>query len=224
LIDLQTTDFQNAPIAGVQILKGADPVPAPCAPGGQIGCRHHLDGTGHFSIAPDDPHHPQFTGAIANGAFTTTAGDFALQLSLGVDPVLDLPLTDAHLKFLSSTATTIGSADATKAGAVVAGAIRASDMPAFLVQFTVAAQALIARDCTGVVSVAPSCGCTVSSGGYSMLNFFDTDHNCNVTLAEVMNNPMLSAILTPDVTLPDNTMAVSVGFGIHAVPATFTLP
>ena len=224
LIDLQVADFTTAPMVGVRMLRGSDPVPAACGISTDANCRHQFAGTAQFQIAADDPHTAAFTGAIAAGTLTTTSGDFSLQLSLGVAQLLDLSITDAHLKLIDASATAIGASDPSASGAVLSGAVRPSDMVTFLSQFALAAQQMVTRDCSGPATSANTCGCTAGTAGAEVRQFLDTNNDCKITLAELQSNSVFTSVLTPDTTLADQSLAVSVGFGMHAVPATFTLP
>ena len=54
-----------------------------------------------------------------------------------------------------------------------------------------------------------------------MISLFDTNHDCAVSVTEIQNNSLIQALFAPDVTI-DGQMALSVGFGVTAVGATFT--
>jgi len=59
-----------------------------------------------------------------------------------------------------------------------------------------------------------------SSTGATVLNLFDTDKNCAVSVDEIKNNNLIQSLLAPDVTI-DGTSALSLGIKVVAKKATF---
>jgi hypothetical protein len=90
--------------------------------------------------------------------------------------------------------------------------------PAMAASFT----QVITHDCTQLAS-PPTCGCAMGSTGQELVQLFDQDpSDCAITPAEVEGNSLIRALFMPDVTV-DGQMALSVGFGVTAVGATFTV-
>ena len=67
----------------------------------------------------------------------------------------------------------------------------------------------------------PTCGCAANWTGQTVISLFDTNHDCAVSVMEIENNSLIQALFQPDVTI-DGQMALSVGFAVTAVGATFT--
>jgi hypothetical protein len=64
--------------------------------------------------------------------------------------------------------------------------------------------------------------CESGSGAETIESMFDTDQNCEVTLAEVQNNNIIKAFLKGDVTLADGSKALSLAVGFEAINAAYT--
>lgn len=231
LVDFQTRDFNNTSAAGIQVFLGdSDTVmPAACNQGEMwdettmMGCRHHLDGTGMFTIDPASPTNAALAGPIVNGTFEGGPGNLSLQISFGGAMALQLDLIGARVKASNLTADSLG-------GVVFAGAISKSDIdnkliPAIQAQI----EPLIAADCTDLAS-PPACGCAEGSTGRLILNLFDAKladgspgKDCKVSVDEIQTNSVIAVALTPDVTI-DGVESLSLGIKGIGTKATFTVP
>jgi hypothetical protein len=230
LFDLQTKSFTSTAAAGISLQLGDNPVPPACNGSADTTCRHHLDGHGMFSIAPDSPQDIALAGKIIGGTFTGGPGNITLQIALGGTTAITLDLIGARAKASGLSETNIGSA--TSGGAVLAGALTQDDLnnkviPAIQTQLV----PIIQRDCCGLATSpggatcnptgTPPCGCTDSSTGKTILGLFDTmPKDCTVTTTEISNNTLIQSLLAPDVTI-DGKMALSLGVKATAVGATF---
>jgi hypothetical protein len=193
---------------------GADPQPPPCAGATDLVCRRHLTGAGMFGLAAASAHDPPIAGTIANG--TLVAGPGHLQVSVvfpGGAPVL-LELIGARVRLQPVTAASLGPS-------VIAGAITVAQRDSKIypaIQQT--ASALVAADCP--IKTPPDCGCAVGSLGRTYLNLFDTaPKDCMITVQEISESPLIKSLFAPDVTV-EGQAAISFGFGVTAVKATFT--
>ena len=229
LVDFQTKDFMNTAAAGIQVFLGNKPTaPAPCNasetydPVTKMGCKHHLDGTGSFTISSASPQNAALGGKIVNGQFSGGPGDLSLQIAIGGSMAIDLNLIGARVKASSISDAGIGSG--TSGGAVVAGAVTKTDVDTKVIP-AVHAQLVptIMADCKNL-SAPPDCGCPADSTGKTLLGLFDTmPKDCNVTIEEITGNTLIASVLAPDVTI-DGKMALSVGIKATAVKGTYTLP
>ena len=212
LADLQTTSFTSATAAGFTTYSGTNPNPMPCTSPADTVCRQHLQGTGAFDAAAT-PRDPALIGAVTAGTFTGGPGHLPIQLALLGGQPLTLDLIGARVKLTAtSTAITQG---------VIAGGVAQSDITGKLypaLQQTLTAT--VAADCTALTS-PPGCGCTANSPGATVLGLFDTNHDCAISVDEVANNSLIQNLFQPDVML-EGQPALSLGFAITAVPATFT--
>jgi hypothetical protein len=251
LVDFQTKDFMNTSAAGLQVLLGANPVPAACNTGESYmcnmamppvcsGCGHQLTGTGMFSIAPNSPSNAALAGKVASGTFTGGPGALALQIALGGTMAIELDLIGARAKMTGASETAIGSANS--GGLILAGALTQDDImnkviPSVQSQIT----AVILRDCCGAATspggatcnplstgMNPNCGCKASSTGSEILGQFDGKlmgqvPDCTISQDELTMSPTITSLLAPDVTI-DSKPALSLGVKVTAVGATFTAP
>ena len=112
-------------------------------------------------------------------------------------------------------------ADSALGPGVLAGAIPQATIDEILVPaMTSGIEDDVGRDCSGV---PPDCNCATGSAGAAMLSEFDSNGDCEVTVAEVRQQPAVGAMLAPDVTI-DGVPGLSVGVRFSAVSATFTPP
>ena len=219
LADFQATSLTSASAAGLQVLLGANPSPAPCAGSADTTCGHHLDGTGMFSIAADSPTDALVSGPIVNGTFTGGPGTIELQLALGGTTPVNLSLQNARAKATGISDTGITSL-------IIGGALSKSDLDTQVIPAIVAQLGpIITRDCT--TTTPPDCGCMAGSTGKTILGLFDTaPQDCVVTNDEVLNNTLIKSLLAPDVctmascAAPD---ALSLGIKVTAVKGTYTV-
>lgn len=211
LADIQTTAFDNATDAGFTLYAGTNPMPAPCSGPTDTTCRHHLDGTGTFDVAAM-PRDPALSGSFVSGTYTGGPGHLPIQISVeGAN--LSLDLIGARVKVMA-TSTNITSA-------ILAGGVTQTDRDTKIYPaLSTAFNATIATDCTALTS-PPGCGCASGSTGATLISLFDTNHDCSVSVDEIKNNALVSALFSPDVTL-EGQKCLSVGVSVTAVPATFT--
>lgn len=214
LLDLQAPDLLNAAAANLQIELGANPVPAACHGAADTTCRHHLDGTASFSIAPDSPTDAVLPGHIVAGAFTGGPGHFTLPLAIGS------VLVQLHLLHARVQASMISDADIMTAdigGLVTRDEVNTQIGPA--IQQLV--QAVIVRDCT---PGAPPPGCGCSSTSALLLDLMDGDlgtpGDCVISTDEVLafSFMKMDSCSMDTCTMPD---ALSIGVQVQAVKATF---
>ena len=223
LSNVKATALDNAAKVGmwVYIGDGDTAMPMPCTDATDTVCRHHLDGTGMFSIEAGSQTDAKMAGNIMAGTFTGGPGNINLQLSLAADsPPIDLPLQRAKA---SIKVTATGFATGSKLGGAIAQTdIETKIHPAIKDIVT----DLIDRDCMGTPRTPPNCGCTSGSTGLSVLGFLDTatPRDCMVSVAEVTRT--LNDLLQPDIDLDGNGVAdaVSLGIGVQAVKGAFTIP
>jgi hypothetical protein len=190
---------------------GANPVPPACNGPGDPVCGHHLDGTGTFDVVAMP------TGSMPQSATGTTVtggpGTAVLPiLVLGTDPLM-LPLIGARFTG-TVTATTVTTARL--AGAIPQSAIDNELIPALQVQIA----GIIAAGCTDLTN-PPTCGCAGTA--QQIIDLFDDNQDCAVSVAELQSNSLIQALLAPDVTI-GGVDALSFGVGITGVTATFTPP
>jgi hypothetical protein len=230
LLDFQTKDFSNTTAAGVQVFLGDsnNVMPAACNSGetynevSKTGCKHHLDGSGMFSVASNSPTNAALGGKIAGGTFTGGPGDLSLQIALGGTDAIQLDLIGARSKGSAITEASIGSG--TSGGIVFAGAITKADIdgkviPAIQLQLV----PIIARDCTDLGNPGAGCGCKADSTGKTVLGLFDSSpKDCAVSVDEIKNNSLIVSLLAPDVTI-DGKPALSLGVKATGVKATYTV-
>jgi hypothetical protein len=237
LADFQTTDFTSAAAAGLQVLLGDNPMPAPC--GSDYGSDGTYDGSdatvdcgkqfsnGSFSVSPSTPTDALLAGPIVGGTFNGGPGNIELQIALGGTQPVDLNLTNARAKATGITATAITN--------IIVGGMLSKDeldtqvLPAIQSQLV----SIIARDCTDPTD-PPTCGCASGSTGSTILGLFDGDlptgsdsmKDCMVDLNEIENNSLITSLLAPDVcstascAMPDS---LSIGIAVTAVAATYTV-
>jgi hypothetical protein len=245
LLDFQAKDFTNAAAAGLQVYLGSNPMPSACNGGEHYtctmamppvcsGCQHHLDGNGMFMIDPMSPKNAALAGPVASGTFIGGPGNLTLQIALGGTDAITLNLIGARTKASGISATAIGMGGANPSGgAILAGALTADDLnnkvlPAVHNQVA----PIVVRDCCGTGNMmghttcdpngTPKCGCMDGTTGKTILNFFDTDNDCEVSLDEIKNSHLISSLLAPDVTI-NGQMALSLGIKVTAVKGTFSV-
>jgi hypothetical protein len=227
LIDVQTQDFMNSSAAGLGVKAGANPIPAPCNGSADTVCRHHLDGTGTFSIAPVSPMDAPVIGEIVNGTFSGGPADVTLQFAIGGTPIR-LNLLHALVEARSFSDTGIVTAR-------VGGLVTQSEL---VMQIGPAIQAQVAaildRDCpvaAGGTRTPPGCGCNASTTGVTLITAFDgkaseTIADCEISVQEILGFPLVAQLLEPDSCSADTCKApdsLSVGVKIQAVKATFPM-
>lgn len=225
LPDLQTLDLQSASHTGFTTFFGINPNPPACNGGNDPVCRHHLTGSAQFAVDSNSPHDPPLLGDATANTFASGPGVLDVQLVFVTGLPTAVHLVAAHSKLSSVTSTAIGNG-------VIGGGVLKSDVdgrliPALQQALTIAVQ----RDCCGTSSspsptcdpsATPSCGCIDSTTGKSAIGLFDTTpHDCAITVSEIQGNSLIQSLLAPDITV-DGQQALSMGFGMSAVGATYT--
>jgi hypothetical protein len=180
----------------------------------KTGCGHHLTPGTMFSSATGT--NAALGGKIINGTFNGGPGNLSIQIALGGTEAINLDLIGARAKGSGISADKID-------GVILGGAVTKEDIdtkviPAIQKQLG----PIITRDCP-TATMANNCTCTDPSTGKTILGLFDTDKNCDVSVAEIQNNTLIMSLLSPDVTI-DGKMALSLGIKATAVKAEFTAP
>ena len=220
LVDFQTTAFDSAGRSGLKLFLGntADGAitPEPCTTATPPVCGQHLMGTGMFSIAPGSPTNALVAGPVVGGVFRGGPGTLTLQIALAAGMPIDLSLIGARAEARTLSATGIGSG-------VIAGAIPKTDIdnniiPAIATQL----DGVLTEDMCGTAP-PPLCGCMADSTGATLIDLFDANEDCEVSVMEIQTNGLIMSLLAPDVTI-DGVDALSIGLGFSAVGGTFTAP
>jgi hypothetical protein len=98
--------------------------------------------------------------------------------------------------------------------AIVDGAIDPEIVSGTLmIQWHDVVQAIVERDCSGLT---PDCNCLADTPGASALGYFDRDHDCTVSLYELVTGPFVEGSVEPDLMFDGEPM-MSFGFGLDAV-------
>lgn len=217
LFDLGADSFTTAAFATFAAYIGATPMPPPCNNASDTICRRHLTGAGTFTIAPTSPTNPPLTGAISAGMMTTTAGHLVVPLTMvfGSTPIY-VTLLGAKVQLAQASDPAIMSLKLT--GGVTQTDVNTKLIPAMRDGM----EAAVMKDCTALSS-PPQCGCPSQSNGQTMINLFDTNNNCSISVMEVQNNSLIQSLLAPDVTL-EGQQCLSFGMRATAVKAGFVAP
>ncbi|MBK9034895.1 MAG: hypothetical protein IPL61_27130 [Myxococcales bacterium] len=226
LINLAAGDLLTPSPAGMWLFVGdpATATPAPCVTPSDINCRHHLEGTGQFSIADGTPTDPHLDGAVAGGVFQGGPGTLDLPLVLveGHPPVtLTLHRARVQLDVVSAGV-----------GSKIGGAITAVDFEAQIYPAVQEISTLaIERDCP-MPRASPFCNCPSGSEGLGVIGLLDTaPYDCKVSPLEVAR--FMDRFQRPDLDLFDASGApgsdgvndsMSFGVGLQLVYATFPVP
>lgn len=208
--DLGTDSLTTAATATFTIYQGSDPNPPACNGSADTVCGHHLHGTATFTAAAT-PRDTPLTGSITAGVYTGGPGHLTITLPMFNSQPITLLGARAKL-----TPTAGGIMTGTLGGAISVADRDSKIYPGFAAAIT----AQIAIDCNAL-SNPPQCGCTQSSTGATDISLFDANHDCHVTTQEIHDNSLISALFAPDVTV-ENQQALSLGFAVQAVDATFT--
>jgi hypothetical protein len=224
LVDVQAQDFANTSAAGLGVVLGADPVPAACDGPDDLVCRHHLDGSASFAVAPGSPAGTPAAGAIVDGTFHGGGGAITLQLAFGSAAPIQLGL--AHAQVRASSISEAGIMTAMLGGVVSPAQVTAGLAPALQAQIA----AVLDRDCTpGGAGTPPDCGCQTGTAGARLISVFDgdlavADRNCTVTNDEILGNAVIQSALQPDACSKDTCAAadaLSIGVKLETVKASF---
>ncbi len=223
LANLQTESLDAADNVGLFIWDGADPTPPACLDSFDTVCRRHFTGTASFTVTSEDPGDAMVFGELASGHYSGSSGVIFLNVPLIVgDAPLKLKVIGAHAEVdVTDTAMT----DGRLGGAVPDSYIQSDVLP----QIAATMATVTERDCLGT---SPNC-CTPDTDGETVVNLFDTDMDCAVTLQELYDSSLLDLVLAPDVDLLDEEGldgsdgeddSVSLGLGFTAVRAIYPTP
>jgi hypothetical protein len=215
LVDLQTKSFSSSGGTGLQVKLGdtVTAMPRPCSSTSDTVCRHHLDGTGTFTLAAGSPDNAAVAGKIAGGTFNGGPGDISLKIALGSPTGIQLDLIGARAK--ASGISETGIETLTVAGALTQEDLNDQVIPAIHSQIV----PIVTAQCM-MPTMPPGCGCAAQSTGATILSLLDsTPKDCTITVDEIKNNSLLKSLLAPDVTI-DGRMALSLGIQVKAVKAT----
>ncbi len=228
LVDLLSDDPNLTDGCGqMSVFIGANPNPAACTDENDTVCGRHLDGNGSFDIAPGSPTDTSVVGSLRGGQFligeNDNPGNFSVELDFieGQDPIT-LDLVGAQIEAqVSANGLTSG---------IIGGAIQSSDLETnILPTIKNLIDDVIEADC----QLGPPECCTAGSNGKLIADIFDDNNDCTVSLAEIQNDPLISAFLLPDVDLLDASgnfspnddgvkESISVGLGFTTTTGSFT--
>jgi hypothetical protein len=220
LIDLFARDLQSEPLSNLWLLLGtaADPPLTTGPPPGSA-----------WSAAPDGPLDSILGGAIAGGhaLYGGTGGRLRVDFPITDEESLAASLEAARAEFdvavdgstldLARTSGAVNPDLGRIGGAISRESLDTEVMPS-LARIM---QGQVVKKCTMNAGV---CECVPNTGGAAVQRLFDENGDCSVTLEEFVGNALVQTALAGDVELPDGTMGLSLGFGFHAVTATFTHP
>jgi hypothetical protein len=189
LLDYRAADLAATLDAGLALDDGADPIPAACASPSDTVCRHHLAGTGSFTVSATGP---EVGGSVVGGKLTAGPGPLHLQTAAFGTPI-GLDLANARVVLTMATDTTVGSA-------IVAGGVTQSDLNTKIFPSLQQQQmAAVAHDCTDT-NPADNCGCASGSPGATAIGLFDTTpKDCMISVDEVKNNTLIKSLFAPDI-------------------------
>lgn len=221
LVDVQATDMVEATGVGGRIYAGKNPTPSACIDDVDTTCGRHLSGNASFDIDPELYMDAAFAGDVRGGEFTSMPSKMTFELY--IEGLLPRPL----LVDLIGARASSRHGDGTMQG-IAGGAILLTDIHERI--FPMAVE-IAERDCTGT---APAC-CTENSLGASLVNYFDDNGDCALSVDELATNEVLRIVLTPDLDMLDDNgnfaphsdginESVSLGAGFNAVSAVFTQP
>jgi hypothetical protein len=214
LVQLEADTFTNGP-ARFTLFSGANPSPPPCNGGTDTVCRHHLSGSGSFTVPVGSEHDTPLAGTLTGGALLTNTnaqGKLVLHTNLASPAPVTLRLLSARVKLTSVSASGLTG--------IIGGGVPSTDIDDVLLPaWSQSLNTVIAKDCNGA---PPTCGCTTGSVGKSMQQLFDTTpRDCTVSVAELRSSPLIQALIAPDLTVAGQ-QAVSLCIAFTAVAATFT--
>ncbi len=205
-LDLQTTDFFDADVVAVQPFVGLSAVPAPCSTPDPQSCGQHLLGGAQIRVAPvTDDGRSYATGPLVSGRAELRAHAIPIQFSLADGVIVDVTLHDAAIRLTDI------SADG--ANAILAGVLSKQDIDTVVLpQAAIQLRRVLAQDCT----VAPSgvgCHCHPNTGGASVAEYLDVNHDCQLSDTEVLESSKVRAFVTPDIL--DSSVGDGVSFAVR---------
>lgn len=221
LTNILAKDLTNSSGVGMWVYLGADPNPAACTNMMDTVCRKHLAGGAMFGIDTSSPTDASLSGKIVAGTFTGGPGTVTLQIALSEGMPIDLPLQKAKAELTGITANGIG-------GGKIGGAILKTDLETKVYPAIAATiRSSFTEDCQGPPTGTPAngCNCMAGSTGKTIQTTFDKmPADCMISDAEVVN--FIGGLVSADIdTNGDGTAdAVSLGVGVEAVTAVYTVP
>jgi hypothetical protein len=196
---------------------GLNPVPVPCTdPQNLTTCGRHLRGNGSFDVDDATPTN-RIDGALDADAFVGGPGTVVVPFP----PMLPLETTAISVSLVAAKAdlrtVTAAVAAGKLGGGIPTGVIETELIP----ELHRAIATIIAADCDQA-----TCTCAPKSRGRTLLDLFDADADCVVTLVEVRDNDFIRSVTAPDLdTDGDGVLdALSFGVGVSAAAATFEVP
>jgi hypothetical protein len=220
LANLKAKELVNSGGVGFYVFLGDMPTPAACNSDTDTVCGRHLAGGASFASVMDTD--AALAGRIVNGKFTGGPGNVNLQIALGGGVPIDLPLQKARAELNSISAT--GWTSGKIGGAISQEDIDENVVPAIGNTVRTSFDETCATNTQGG-TMANMCMCTAGETGETLRGLFDKmPYDCDITDAEVQS--VVSGFLTPDIDLDGNGTndALSLGIGVTAVAATFTVP
>ena len=220
LTNILAKELVNSSGVGMSVYLGANPNPAACADANDTVCRKHLAGGASFEIDASSPDDASLSGKIVAGKFTGGPGTVTLQIALSEGMPIDLPLQMAKAELTGITATGIG-------GGKIGGAILKTDLETKVYPAIAATiRSSFTEDCPGSnPNGNPPCDCMAGSTGTTLQSTFDkTPKDCMISDSEVVG--FIGGLVSADIDTDADGMAdaVSLGVGVKAVAATFTVP
>lgn len=232
LTELKATDLADG-CGSVGVYLGANPDPAACDPNNPTDCGKHLSGSASFEIAPGIPNNTEVIGTLASNRFlitdNDTPGNFSIELDLieGQDAIT-LDLIGARVEIGSISANGLSNG-------LIGGAVKTSDLETTIIPTM---QNLLNDELMTACDATQTPCCPANSNGELILNLFDSDDSCTISVAEITQNQLIGTLLTPDVDLLDaagnyqrdrddrdgNPDSLSIGIGFGTTTATFTAP
>ncbi len=214
LVDIQTPSFTDAPGVGVRIQLGADATPAPCTSAEDTVCGGHLHGGASIGINTEMTLDLLGAGEFSGGELF--AGPIEATFTLTLD-ILTRPITLTLIGGRAEATVTESGIEGVVGGGVSLAQVMDEVLPAV--------SDLAARDCAG----GDPC-CTPESPGAALVELFDEDADCAVSVQELAESNLLSMLLRPDVDLLDasggfapgadgNLESIALGLGFTAVSA-----
>lgn len=186
----------------------------------------NFSGSELFAIRADSPTDSQVDGLVVTGHIRLGPGNLTVELVGFAGEPLVVPLIGARVE-----------GDITADGIVngkLGGGIPEQELDSLILPSVVdGLQSTVDAECAGA---PPNC-CPSGSNGETLLDLFDENQDCEITLAELLDNSLISSLLAPDVDLLDSTNgnvfsprtdgikdSLSLGVGFTAVGAQFPLP
>ena len=223
LADVQATDLSAATGVGLQVFRGGNADPAPCATPEDTICGGHLAGDASFDVTDD--YDALVVGSIVGGQFTGGPGDVTIELALSETNAVPIHLVGARVE--------MGVTAGALTGGKLGGAIRSEDIDNDLIPAVADLIATILAEC---VPEGDAC-CAADSAGEQILTLFDMNDDCEVTTEELLASDLVDGtIRNPDLDLFDGDStdfnpnqdgvkdSISLGVGFTAVSGTFTAP